>query len=107
MSKPVANNNCLKGGVLCSKDSFVVKERLYLRMNISAEFPTLHKSETIKQKLKNIMKKISIACLISGMLSVLVGVAVKNSAGSHSLLIMGLLLEAIALAFFLIILFRK
>lgn len=53
------------------------------------------------------MKKISIACLISGVLSVLVGVAIKNSAGSHSLLIMGLLLEAIALALFLIILFRK
>jgi hypothetical protein len=53
------------------------------------------------------MKKISIACLNSGMLSVLVGVAIKYSTGSHSLLFMGLLLEAIALAFFLIILFRK
>jgi hypothetical protein len=53
------------------------------------------------------MKKISIACLISGMLSVLVGVAIKNSTGSHILFFMGLLLEAIALAFFLIILFRK
>jgi hypothetical protein len=53
------------------------------------------------------MKKISIACLISGMLCVLVGVVIKNSAGSHSLLIMGLLLEAIALVLFLIILFRK
>jgi hypothetical protein len=64
-------------------------------------------TQTVKQKLKNNMKKISIACLISGMLSVLFGVAIKNSAGSHSLLIMGLLLEAIALALFLIILFRK
>jgi hypothetical protein len=53
------------------------------------------------------MKKISIACLNSGMLSVLVGVAIKYSTGSHSLLFMGLLLEAIALALFLIILFRK
>jgi hypothetical protein len=53
------------------------------------------------------MKKISIACLISGVLSVLVGVVIKNSAGSHSLLFMGLLLEAIALVLFLIILFRK
>jgi hypothetical protein len=34
------------------------------------------------------MKKTSIAILISGMLSVLIGVAIKNSAGSHSLLIL-------------------
>jgi hypothetical protein len=65
------------------------------------------KPRTVKHKLKSTMKKISIACLISGMLSVLIGVAIKNSAGSHSLLIMGLLLEAIALVLFLIILFRK
>jgi len=65
------------------------------------------KPETVKQKLKNNMKKISIACLISGMLSVLVGVAIKNSTGSHSLLFMGLLLEATALVLFLMILFRK
>jgi hypothetical protein len=36
-----------------------------------------------------------------------VGVAIKNITGSYSLLFMGLLLEAIALVFFLIILFRK
>ena len=53
------------------------------------------------------MKKVSIACLISGVLSVLVGVVIKNSTGCHSLLFMGLLLEAIALVLFLIILFRK
>jgi hypothetical protein len=53
------------------------------------------------------MKKISIACLISGVLSVLVGVAIKNSTGSQNLLFMGLLLEATALVLFLIILFRK
>ncbi|MFM6943707.1 MAG: hypothetical protein ACKOXV_00285 [Bacteroidota bacterium] len=53
------------------------------------------------------MKKISIATLISGMLCALIGVAIKNSTGSHSLLFMGLLLEATALVLFLIILFRK
>jgi flagellar biogenesis protein FliO len=53
------------------------------------------------------MKKISIAILISGVLSALIGVAIKNSTGSHSLFFMGLLLEAIALVLFLIILFRK
>ena len=45
--------------------------------------------------------------MISGMLSVLVGVAIKNSTGSNSLLFMGLLLEATALVLFLIILFKK
>jgi hypothetical protein len=69
--------------------------------------PHCAKRQNVKQKLKSIMKKISIACLISGVLSVLVGVAIKNSTGSHSLLFMGLLLEAIALVLFLIILFRK
>jgi len=53
------------------------------------------------------MKKVSIACLISGVLSVLVGVVIKYSTESHSLLFMGLLLEAIALVLFLIILFKK
>jgi Zn-dependent membrane protease YugP len=53
------------------------------------------------------MKKVSIACLISGVLSVLVGVVIKNSTGSYSLLFMGLLLEATALVLFLIILFKK
>lgn len=53
------------------------------------------------------MKKVSIACLISGMLSVLIGVAIKNSTGSHSLLFMGLLLEDIALVLFLIMLVKK
>jgi len=40
------------------------------------------------------MKKVSIACLISGVLSVLVGVAIKNSTGSHSLIITSILLAA-------------
>jgi hypothetical protein len=71
------------------------------------EYAPIENLQTVKQKLKSIMKKVSIACLISGVLSVLVGVVIKNSTGCHSLLFMGLLLEAIALAFFLIILFRK
>jgi hypothetical protein len=53
------------------------------------------------------MKKISIACLISGMLSVFIVDAMKKSTESYSLLFKSILLEAIALAFFLIILFRK
>jgi Zn-dependent membrane protease YugP len=53
------------------------------------------------------MKKVSIACLNIGMLSVLVGVAIKYSTVSYILFFMGLLLEAIALVLFLIILFKK
>jgi hypothetical protein len=44
IKKTPYNSTYPKGGVLCSVDTFVVKESAVLRMNICAEKPAHHKS---------------------------------------------------------------